>query len=125
MAQQKAAIPADETLSRSLSDMSAAEFVQLLGRTDIVDRRAIAMLPDKKKYELWVDEEVVLKKPVGDLLDLLKGEKKKLELEKFPIENIKLSIEEVVNPFERVSETVARERLVEAVAEAVARKFRG
>jgi hypothetical protein len=126
MPQRKAAIAADDgLLSRSLSEMSAAEFVQLLGRDDVADARSLAILPDKKKYELWVDEDAVLKRPVGELLVIVRKEKKKLELEKFRIEDIKLQVEEVVDPGRFGDPVFDRARLVEDIASAVARKMGG
>jgi hypothetical protein len=127
MPSKRAAIDPDEILSRSLAEISAADFVQLLVRDDVnVDSSALALLPDKKKYELWVDEEVVLKTPLSDLLVTLKTEKKKLELEKFPIENLKLAVENVVDPgVQYLDPQGSRAMLVDQIANAVARKLRG
>ena len=59
----------------------------------------LVLLPDKKKYELWVDEAVIDKINVADLLEKIRGEKKKLELEKRTIiEHYKKFAEFELNP---------------------------
>jgi hypothetical protein len=126
MPKLKSAIPPDEVLSRSLSEISAADFIQLLGRDDLVDKDALAILPDKKKFELWIDEGTVFSRPIGDLVKQIKSEKKKVELEKFKYEHFKLSIENVVDPAGQLVDPAAdRARLVDEIASAIARKMAG
>ena len=85
MPSRKSAIPPDDLLDRDLGSMSAADLITALSHPDI-DRRAVMLLPDKKKYELWIDEDAVLKVKLVDLIDRLRTEKKKIELEKQVIE---------------------------------------
>jgi hypothetical protein len=81
--QRITAIPIDDkTLAKPLEEISGAQLLEILSRGDAADRTALALLPDKKKYELWVEEGGVGRIPVGELLHKLRGEKKKLELEK-------------------------------------------
>ena len=122
----KAGIPADELLARPLAELSAVEFLEVLRRDDIADAASIRLLPDKKKYELWVDEEPILRRPLGEILDIIRSEKKKLELEKWRFEDVKLAVEDVVNPIERLGDPLRdRAVLVEEIANAVVRKMRG
>jgi len=76
----KAAIDIDKALERPLSDLSAAEFVQVLNHPK-VRHAGISLIADKKKYELWVEEGVIEKIPVGVIIEKLRNEKKKVELE--------------------------------------------
>ena len=82
MDELKAAVPADaKLLERPLSKLTAEEFLGVLGRSTL-DRRVVALLPDKKKYELWVEEGGGMGgMSLGDLIGKLKVEKKKVELE--------------------------------------------
>jgi hypothetical protein len=75
-----AAIDLDEIADRSLGDLSAVEFLQVLGHPKLTTTQRL-ILADKKKYELWVEEGPILKVPIGEILAKLRGEKKKLELE--------------------------------------------
>jgi hypothetical protein len=111
-ARGKAAITPDELLDRPLGDLSAAQFLQVLNHPK-VSRADFQILADKKKYELWVEEDPILKINVGELLEKIKGEKKKVEKE---IPDI---IGPVVNPpFERAE-------LVEEIATLVELRMRG
>ena len=75
-----AAIDPDALMDRPLGEISAADFLQVLSHPS-VRHPALAILPDKKKYELWVEEGPIVKIPVREFIERLKGEKKKLELE--------------------------------------------
>ena len=75
-----AAIDLDEIADRSLGDLSAVEFLQVLSHPKLTTTQRLT-LADKKKYELWVEEGPILKVPIGEILAKLRGEKKKLELE--------------------------------------------
>ena len=116
----RTAIPPDETLQKPLGELTAAEFLTALSHPS-VDKRALAILPDKKKYELWVEEDGIPKISVLDLLDRLKGEKKKLELEKFYIEDIKMVRENVIDPIEILRDPVVIDRIAEQVAQRLGR----
>lgn len=106
----KAAIPPDELLERPLGELSAGEFLQVL-QHPAVGKANVAMLADKKKYELWVDEGPILKIDLRDLIELIKTEKKKIELE------VPDRIGPVINP------ALAREQLVEEIATVVEQRL--
>ena len=76
----KAAIDVDAALQKPLGEISAAEFLQVLAHPTIGGGK-FGILADKKKYELWVEEGAIFKVPVGEILQRLRGEKKKVELE--------------------------------------------
>ena len=61
---------------------------------------------DKKKFELWVEENPLPRITLGELLEKLRGEKKKVELEFGP------DFGELINPplLDRLADAVA-ERL--------------
>ncbi|HKA57352.1 MAG TPA: hypothetical protein VKD28_01960 [Gemmatimonadales bacterium] len=121
MPESRAAIPADDkALDRPLGQLNAAEFILILNRPDI-DKGALAILPDKKKYELWVDEGGLPKIPVGELIERLRREKKKLELEKFKFEiDLKRNVEDVIDPTRRFVDP----RVIEDIARQVAESLR-
>jgi hypothetical protein len=74
-----ASIAPDDLLERPLDELSAIDLLRLLGSGSVAGFRN--QLADKKKYELWVDETSIGRLPVGSILDRIKTEKKKLELE--------------------------------------------
>ena len=110
-ARGKAAIPPDDLLNRPLGELSAVEFLQVLHHP-AVGKANIAILADKKKYELWVDEGPILKINLRDVIELIKTEKKKIELE------VPDRIGPVVNP------PIDRAQLVEEVATLVEQRLR-
>lgn len=79
---KKAAIQADKLDDTTLGELSAADFVEALH-----ERRAFSLThhwPEKKKYELEVEPGVIddLRfRDFVDILDRIRGEKKKTELE--------------------------------------------
>ena len=77
------AIDFEKTMHKSLGEISAAEFLELLQHPKLRVSQKV-LLPDKKKYELWVEEGVISRIPIGVILEKLKGEKKKVELEPGP-----------------------------------------
>jgi hypothetical protein len=77
--ERRAAIDVDALMKKSLNDISAADFIRLLGKRELAGISVI--LADKKKLELWVDEGPIFETPIEAVLDKIKGEKKKLELE--------------------------------------------
>lgn len=107
----QAAIVPDEMLDRSLSDLSAVEFLQVLHHPHV--GRHMKLVADKKKYELWVEEGPVLKLNIRQVVEKLKTEKKKAELE----------IPDEIGPVIRWPE-IERARLVEEVADLVAIRMR-
>jgi hypothetical protein len=114
MAQQHVtAIPVDDkALAKPLAELSATQFLAILSRGDATDRAALAILPDKKKYELWVEEGSIDRISVGALLEKLRGEKKKLELEKWHIELTYDPSRNIIDP-----------RVVDAIADRVVQKL--
>ena len=80
--EREAAIDIDEMLDRPLNKLTAAEFVQVLSHPK-AQQVGSWIISDKKKYELWVEENQILRISVRELLDKLRGEKKKYELEPF------------------------------------------
>jgi hypothetical protein len=116
MADKRAAISMDEIGDRTLAEVSAKDFLQVL-KTE----KKMALLevwPEKKKVEMEV-EPVLLEVTVRDLVDMLetlKGEKKKREYE-FP-ELMQLHINPAVRPSldERLDQISAR---LDAIAKRV------
>jgi hypothetical protein len=111
-----AAIDVDQILDRPLADISAADFIRALNHPRI-SHTLRPIIADKKKYELWVDEGGIGRIPLKELLEKLRGEKKKAELE-------------VPDPFGPVvlpADVLARggyARLVEDVADAVEQRLK-
>lgn len=121
MATKRAAIPAD-ALDRPLGELNAAEFLTALEGARITAPE-LGILADKKKYELWVEETQVSKIPVRDLLERIRGEKKKLELEKSPRwEYVKRDVELEIDP-RHLFDPVVFGPLVEEIATQVANKL--
>ena len=79
MDERRAAIDLDGMMDRPLGELSAADFMQVLAHPRVVAHASI--LADKKKYELWVEEGVITKIPLGEVLKKIRVEKKKAELE--------------------------------------------
>lgn len=79
MAERRAAIDVDSLMDRPLGDISAADFLQVLTHASV--RPNALILADKKKYELWVEETVITKIPLKEVLEKVRAEKKKVELE--------------------------------------------
>ncbi len=117
------AIPEDDKLlDKSLSELSAAQLIDVLNRGDALGQGSLALLPDKKKYELWVEEGGFVKIPLRELLRRLRAEKKKIELEKFKIEiDLKRSMEFDFDPTRRLIDP----RIIDEIATQVAAKLRG
>ena len=120
MAARKAAIDPDN-LNRPLGEMSAAEFVGALAEARLATPE-VAVLADKKKWELWVEETPIEKISVSDLLEKVRCEKKKLELEKRPWEYFKRAVEIDFDPTRQV-DPVIREELVTEIANEVIQRL--
>jgi len=115
MPERRSAIPPDELLERPIEQLSAAEFISALNHPDL-DQAAVRLLPDKKKYELWVEETDVTKLTTRDLVDRLRNEKKKVEIE--------LTVKRQVEIDEPDPKSfVISPDLVEAIAERVAERL--
>lgn len=81
--QNRSAIDPDDLLDRPMGEITAADFLKVLGAPS-VGKLGSAMLADKKKFELWVEEVDMPKISVRELLDKMRQEKKKYELELEP-----------------------------------------
>jgi len=111
-ARGKAAITPDELLDRPLGDLSAVQLLQVLNHSS-VSRAQVQLFADKKKYELWVEEDPILKVNVRELLETIKGEKKKVERE----------VPDIIGPV--VNPEFDRAQLVEEIATLVEQRMRG
>lgn len=115
MTEHNAAIPPDDMFDRRLEELTASEFLAALSRPE-VGPGILPHLPEKKKYELWTDEngpDIT----VRDLLVRLREEKKKLELEKPPgFEHVKTPRENVLNLRDILLDPVVIEQIAEQVA---------
>lgn len=112
-----------DMLDRPLGEISAAQFLDVLQHVRL-SPDVMALLPDKKKYELWVDEGGVAKIPIGVLLDKMRREKKKIELEKrLLVENIpKRFVEREIDPGDFI-DPAAREGLVQEIVGEVMKRI--
>jgi hypothetical protein len=79
MPPRKAAIDVDALMDRPLTELNAGEFLQALSDPTIA--RDAVLIADKKKVELWVEENVIFRIPLREILEKLRIEKKKAELE--------------------------------------------
>ena len=120
MSAKKAAV-GDDVLQRPLGELSAAEFIGALSEARLAAHE-LTVLADKKKYELWVDETPIDKISVQDLVEAVRSEKKKLELEKRPWESLKRAVEFDFDPT-RLEDPVIREELVSEIADEVVRRL--
>ena len=95
---KKPAFDPDTILSKSLDQVSASDLLQALQHGGIGIGH-LTVWPEKKKYELWVEPENLGKVDVGRFLDIIRGEKKKVELEKYPgLEGWRDPLGAVINP---------------------------
>lgn len=77
---KKAAIDLDQIKGKKLQEITAADFLAALEEANISIQQLVG-LPEKKKYELWVEPEDQPPPTVGGVIDWVRTEKKKLELE--------------------------------------------
>ena len=77
---KKAAIDVDQIRSKTLHEISAADFVTALEQANISIQRVVD-LPEKKKLELLVEPEDPPTIDVGVIIDWMRNERKKTELE--------------------------------------------
>jgi hypothetical protein len=81
--QKRAAIDIDKLGDKKLSEISAADFMAALDAGGVkLDH--LTLWPEKKKVELWAEPENYVKIRVIDIIRVIRTEKKKVELEKFP-----------------------------------------
>lgn len=83
---KKAAIDLDEIKDKKLDEISASEFLSAL-KEGGASLDHLTVWPEKKKVELYVEPENWGNFHVDDILDVIKNEKKKTELEKNPMES--------------------------------------
>jgi hypothetical protein len=109
--ERKAPISPDEVGSIPLGHLTGDQFVQLLNNRDVASFASV--ITDKKKYELWVEENLG-GITVGDFLGRLRQEKKKVELEKIKIEDLvlKRALEDPPDPRRQFIDPVIFERIV-------------
>lgn len=110
--QKQAAFDLDEIRGQNLEKISAADLLQALHHGGLHVGH-LTTWPEKKKYELWVEPENFGEIEVGRLIDILRGEKKKVELEKFPgLERFRDPREGFIDPVEgrldQLADRVAR-----------------
>ncbi|MBF6023178.1 hypothetical protein [Lysobacter niastensis] len=79
--ERKAAIDLDQIQDKPLNSISAADFLEALGRSGHSGALMFRAWPEKKKYELFVEPEFSGGISVGGLLGRF-AEKKKYEIEK-------------------------------------------
>ena len=122
MPDRRTAAISPDVLNRPLGELNAAEFLQALG-TMRVPSQHLAILADKKKYELWIDEGNLPKIVVGELIEKLRGEKKKLELEKrLIVEDLpKRHTEYEFDPTRGIDPVIREEMVTEIVNEVMNR----
>ena len=81
--QKKAAIDIDALGDKTLGEVSAADFLTALNAGGLTVQH-LAVWPEKKKVELWIEPEDLVRVDLKDIIVRIRVEKKKLELEKFP-----------------------------------------
>ena len=77
---KKAAIGLDKIGNKKLSEISAADFLDALNSSGVTTQ-ALAVWPEKKKLELHFEPENTGKLVIKDLINIIRGEKKKREYE--------------------------------------------
>jgi len=98
--EKRAAIDLDAIGEKKLSEISAADFLTALNAGGVSFQAHHRIWPEKKKVELWVEPENLGGVRVGDLVNVIRAEKKKVELEKNPAAEIvkEVGVENVTNP---------------------------
>jgi hypothetical protein len=90
---KRAAIDADAVAGRTLGEVTAADFLEALYAGGATVHH-LAVWPEKKKVELYVDREAVGRIPIRDFIDVVKTEKKKREREPY----LGIGAEGLINP---------------------------
>jgi hypothetical protein len=98
----RAAIDYERILQSPLGEVRAIDLLNAIAHAKL-GRDHLHVIADKKKYELWIEEVQVERIPVGILIEKIRGEKKKVELEPTP------DLSDRINPgiYERLVEDVA------------------
>jgi hypothetical protein len=78
--EKRAAIDMDAIGDKPLGELSAADFLAALDAGGM-SLHHLAVWPEKKKVELWTEPEDFGRVRVGDLVNVIRGEKKKVERE--------------------------------------------
>jgi hypothetical protein len=81
--EKQAAIDMDSLGDKQLDQVSAADFLRALNAGGLSLTHYMAVWPEKKKVELFVEPENVGRVRVRDLIAVIRAEKKKRELEPF------------------------------------------
>jgi hypothetical protein len=126
--ERKAAIDLDAIQDKPLDSLTAADFLNALGRTGTVGVQAMRFWPEKKKYELYVEPENLGRITMGGLIRGLR-EKKKVELEKEPrteiVHKAPGSEFEWLDPRDLVINPAFRDAVTNIVQEVVGQMGRG
>lgn len=78
-----AAIDLEEIRETPLAELTADRFLAALDEEKVLNY--LPYWPEKKKYELWVEPENIGRIPFERIIDIIKAEKKKTELEPYQI----------------------------------------
>jgi hypothetical protein len=120
-AERKASIDPNALEGKTLDQITAADFLSALETTGLSAVQALRVWPEKKKVELWNEPEHYNKVSVGDILTVIRAEKKKYEFEKSPwMERFKQLGEDVVDPRDYLRDPV----VIDQIAHEVARQLR-
>jgi hypothetical protein len=103
--ERKAAIDLDEIREKRLSEISASDFLAALEAGGLTAQH-LTVWPEKKKVELWTEPEDWQRFRIQDIFDVIRNEKKKVELEKDP------GFERWPDPADLVINPVIYERLL-------------
>ena len=124
-ATKTAAIAADKLESKALNQISAEDFLVALNHSGVA-AHTLTIWPEKKKLELYTEPENLGKVNVGRIIDIIKGEKKKVELEKHPgYETWRDPREQFVNPVQNSGlQNAAYDVLVDKLAQDIEARIR-
>lgn len=114
-----------DVMNRPLGELNAVEFLSVLQQARL-SPEVMAVLPDKKKYELWIDEGGLPRITVDRFLEKIRREKKKLELEKrLIVEHLGKRLGEFEIDRGQLINPVIREGLVSEIVDEVVRRVGG
>jgi hypothetical protein len=114
---KKASINFDEVAEKQLDQISASELLAALDAGG-VSARNLAVWPEKKKVELWTEPENFSKMRVIDIINIIRNEKKKVELEKPPGEFI---WSKPPGPEGQIDPRISRELIIDELVDRIAR----
>lgn len=118
------AIDLEAVGQKTLSEVSAADFLTALGTGGMGAMRALKVWPEKKKVELYLEPENLTTVRVRDVINVV-TEKKKVELEKPPgveFDAVKSSASERIGDFR---ELIRDPEFIGQLAKEVAAQLRG